>query len=278
MLPSDPKATDPMILFAFWASLALTVLKIAQFILIALRKPKLQLHLTQEVFFRLAEFGEGLFCNPVLLAWNGPVLISEVRATLSKKDVPEKVFPLKVLAFGEKVKGSGPYADHYFHSRSPIAYLAPAIPQRAVYLCVQQKYQDQSKRQLEDLRKRFFDTKATLLSQAGNRAVTEQEVVTSLVSIVDDAMAKMMDLVQLEPGQYEVVIEVTYCNPAARFFRIHKKTRSKISFVVDTGVRDLLRSSLRETLMQSGSNIILDRNQLVIYPEYQPTAVTEHVA
>jgi hypothetical protein len=124
-MPSLDPTNNWMITFAFWASLILTLIKIVEAIISALRQPSLNFSLTREVFFRLTEFGEALFCNPVLLAWNGPVLISSITAQLKKIDSPQKTFPLKVLAFGEKVRGQGPFADHYFHSKSPIAHIPP---------------------------------------------------------------------------------------------------------------------------------------------------------
>src|SRR6266496_2424122 len=82
-----------MVYFAFWASLVLAILKIFEFALRATRFPRLDARLTSDVFFRLIDHGECLFCNSVLLAFNGPVLITETRVTLKKTDHAVKVFP-----------------------------------------------------------------------------------------------------------------------------------------------------------------------------------------
>lgn len=272
----DPKS-EWVVLFAFWASLVLTLLKIGEVVSSALRQPKLDLHLTQDVFFRLTEFGEALFCNPVLLAWNGPVLISGVTARLNRTGSPQKSFPLKVLAFGEKVKGQGPLPDHYFHTKSPIAHIAESTPQRAVYLCVQEEYHDRTKRAVDAFRQSILDYKASLLKKAGASQVDNQEVVRGLVSAVDAGLSNLMDIVQLEPGRYELVVEVEYCNPTSRLTRFKRRSQSSISFVVDDNVRDYLRTNLREALMTGATNIVLDREQVFHYPEYQPTEITEKV-
>jgi hypothetical protein len=276
MLDLDPKSVW-MVLFAFWASLVLTLVKIGEALISAFRQPRLNLHLTQDVFFRLTDFGEALFCNPVLLAWNGPVLISTVTACLTKTDAPQKSFPLKVLAFGEKVRGQGPIADHYFHSKSPIAHVAPGLPQRAVYLCVQEQYEGKTKLAIESFRKKILDYKAELLAKAGAQQLDNQEVVKVLVKAVDNGLTELMDLVQLEPGRYKLVVQIGYSNPASRFLNRSKLTQSSVSFVVEPHVRDYLRTNLRETLMTGATNTVLDQNHLIRYPEYQPTEITEHV-
>src|SRR6266481_5203336 len=100
----DTQALAPwMLRFAFWASLALTLLKVGELIMAAIRRPRLDLHLTQDVSFRLIDLGECLFCNLVLLAWNGPVVIVDSTVKLEKTDSPTKMFPLKILLVGEKV-------------------------------------------------------------------------------------------------------------------------------------------------------------------------------
>src|ERR1700730_10183925 len=141
---SDQRSTQLplwMAQFAFWTSLILAAVKLWEFGVQASKRPKLHLTLAPALFFRLTTlWGEALFCNPVFIASNGPVLILRASGTLRKTKAVEKTFPIKVLEFGEKVRGAGPIADHYFHSKSAISYIPAAEPQRAVLLCVQEQY------------------------------------------------------------------------------------------------------------------------------------------
>src|SRR6267143_1336631 len=99
MLAQTEAASNPqtlalwMVYFAFWTSLILGLLKIIEFAVKATRFPRLDARLTSDVFFRLTDFGESLFCNAVLLSFNGPVLITNTRVTLTKTDSAVKVFP-----------------------------------------------------------------------------------------------------------------------------------------------------------------------------------------
>ena len=85
----------------------------------------------------------------------------------------------------------------------------------------------------------------------------------------------MMDIVQLEAGRYNLKLQIEYRNPSSRLWHRSKQTESIVKFVVDPEVRDLLRSSLRNTLGISASNFILGQTQNVMYPEYQPRDITE---
>jgi hypothetical protein len=84
----------------------------------------------------------------------------------------------------------------------------------------------------------------------------------------------MMDLVQLEAGDYELTILIDYKNPRAKFSRKQHTAQSMISFVVDQNVRDVWRSTLRGTLLASGYNLIYNRNDPVTFPEYNPLRIS----
>jgi hypothetical protein len=273
----DTQALAPwMLLFAFWASLVLTILKIGELIIAAIRRPRLDLHLTQDVSFRLIDLGECLFCNSVLLAWNGPVVIVDSIVKLEKTDSPTKTFPLKILLVGEKVKSTGPLSEHFFHSSSPISHVAESDPQRVLYLCVQEKYQDQSRRLVQDFQRKVSDYKQELVGLAGtgteNPSDASQALARRVNQIVNEALPLMMEVVQLEPGQYRLTLEMQFKNPKSRFRSI-SKSRSAIAFTVVPEVREVLRATLRQTLFVTATNLIFDRQAPVLYPEYIPNQI-----
>lgn len=277
-----PPASSPiltwMATFAFWASLVLTVLKIVELVVIAVRAPRLDLRLTPEIFFRLNDFGETLFCNSVLLAWNGPVLIVGARAILEKTDSPTKSFPFKVVQYGQKVKGEGPLPDHYFHSRSAITHLAESKPEQALYLCVQEKYEDQSRKLIEEFRKQVLDYKQIVLAKAATlppdgKDTLRQEILGTVNQLVDKNLPLMMELIQLEPGEYKLSFEVDHQNPKSRIFFRKRTSRSAIQFSIGADVRDIFRVNLRQVLLVDATNLILDQQAPITYPEYQPLRV-----
>ena len=176
-----------MVYFAFWTSLILAVLKIVQFAVRAAKFPRLDARLTSDVFFRLNEFGETLFCNSVLLAFNGPVLLTNTRAILTKTDSVVKVFPFVVLWFGEKVKGLGPLAEHSFLTASSIKHVAALEPQRVLYMCVQQQYRDASQRAINEFRKQVLEYKQELLQSAAGTPPADQQ------SLQQDALRRLTE-------------------------------------------------------------------------------------
>jgi hypothetical protein len=171
--------------FAFWASLALTVLKILELTFVAFRSPRLDVRVTREAFFRLTDWGETLFFNSILLAWNGPVLILDSRATLLKTDAATKAFPLRILQVGEKVRSAGgPFPDHFFHSSSPISHVAESDPQRVLYFCVQEKYEEASRNVVNEFRKRVLDYKQEMVSQLGITSPEQRSELSQESSVI----------------------------------------------------------------------------------------------
>lgn len=275
MPPETQQILPWMVKFAFWASVILTVFKIVELIVRFVRTPRLDVRLTPDVFFRLNDWGETLFCNSVLLSWNGPIVIVETRAILDKIDSPTKSFPFKVIQFGQKVKGAGPLPDHYFHSRSAICHLAESKPKQSLYLCVQEKYEDKSREAIENFRKEVLEYKQEVLAKAATlqpegKDPLRQEVLGMVNKIVDKNLPLMMELIQLEPGQYRLRLEVDYKNPKARIICRKTTVPSSIEFLVGKDVRDHFRVNLRQSLHVAATNLILDQQSTVIYPEYQP--------
>lgn len=268
-----------MVYFAFWASLILALLKIIELAVRATRFPRLDARLTSDVFFRLTDVGESLFCNSVLLAFNGPVLITSTRVILTKIDNAVKVFPFAVLWFGEKVKGTGPLAEHFFPTASSINYVPELEPQRVLYMCAQQQYRDASQRAINEFRRQILDYKQELLRTAAgvpisNQPSLQQDALRRVGELVETHLPGMMELIQLESGRYSLGVQVDYKNPKSRMFSRRTKTaQSSITFSIGTEVRDLFRVNLRQVLLQTATNLILDQQTVFPLPEYQPLEV-----
>ena len=267
--------------FAFWASLALVAIKLWEFGARLLKRPKLDLKLAPELFFRLTTlWGEALFCNPVFIASNGPVLILRAAGTLRKTKAVEKAFPIRVLEFGEKVNGQGTFPDHYFRSKSAISYIPEAQPQRAVFLCVQDQYIEPFQRASNAFQQDVLKIRDQALLSAPKAATDQdkerikQDILRELGECADRQLPAMMDLVQLEPGDYELTIRIDYKNPKAKFWKAIRSTESMISFVVEPSVRGVWRSTLRGMLLASGYNILYNRTDPVTFPEYYPLRIS----
>jgi hypothetical protein len=265
-----------MLAFAFWASLLLTLLKIASFF----KRPSLDLRLAPEAFFRVSDFGECLFCTPIYLAWNGPVLITGATAELNKTGIKTKRCPFRIHSFGEKVKSGTNQADFYFHSSSPIQHVDEGRPQRVVYLMI-----EDSQSQL--LQEKFLEVGRQALSlkeevkrtypMQDNSSAKADELVKHIVSkcqaLADQFSSEIMDLVQLEPGSYVFSVEVSYVNPKKILFRRTTSKRASLTFEVGADVRTQLRVKLNNALYTLASNLISGKTVPYLWPEYLPTNI-----
>src|SRR6266478_3364307 len=86
-----------MVQFAFYAALALSILKIGELLWPVLRQPGLRVLLTRELIYRvLDDSGENFFLNVTLLAEHSAVLVESATVVLTKIGATTKHFPLTI--------------------------------------------------------------------------------------------------------------------------------------------------------------------------------------
>lgn len=278
--PSGASAGVPlwMQVTSFTLAAFLAILKAVEFF----RRGKLEVRITRDSFFRLTDLGEALFVHAVLLARNGPVLIQGVTITL-KRIVPkgsttiaEKSFPLEIKNHGEKVKGPGFTAEHHFYGSSPLMYVAAGSTQRSVYYCLQAEYQDRQRQVVVDFDQELLKYKRDVDSAAASGCPKrEADVANDVEQIIKSHHAKMCGLIQLEAGEYEVVLSVTYERCGFALLDRQDAATSFIYFTVEGQGLAGLKSALLNTLYTGANNVIRGANNVVIYPEYQPKRFAE---
>jgi len=262
----------------FVVTLLLAVLKIFE----TFPRPKLNINLTRDTFVRLGDYGEALFCNAVLLASNGPVLILEVSPTLKRlcgtsgAERAEKTFPLYVLNHGEKVRGTQMVADNHFFGSSPLFYLASNTPLRAVYLCLQKEYSERQRLAVDA----FVSDIQNFRIENNSADLSDPEVTAKIWADLTTRTEKhyhaMVHLIQLEVGDYELHLEIKYESPRRWIGRGKKSTTSRLGFTVDQSLLDNLNTSLRSTLLTRGQQIVTSSPAQFGYPELVPTKIIEY--
>jgi hypothetical protein len=267
---------DWMIIFAFTASLVLTILKIGEGILSAVRKSTLEVALTREVFFRIFDTGEALYTNAVLVAYGVGALIKDIRASLKKEDGATKEFTLRVAQIGEKFRSAEGFYQFSFYSSSPLAFIPENNPQRQVYICEHLSYSDATKQEFQRFQQALFQIKEKYNPVPTEDVARAAELVSELNDTVAAACASVMDKIQLEPGRYTLSLTVTY-RQKGRYLPISvtKTARSGIQFVVEDYAREFLRSSVSEYLGQKAVQFLLNKTDTLRSPEYAPTSVVE---
>jgi len=267
---------DWMIIFAFIASLVLTILKIGEGILSAVRKSTLEVALTREVFFRIFDTGEALYTNAVLVAYGVGALIKDIRASLKKEDGATKEFALRVAQIGEKFRSAEGFYQFSFYSSSPLAFIPENNPQRQVYICEHSSYSDATKQEFQRFQQALFQIKEKYNPLPNDDAAQALQLVSEIKEIVAAACTSIMDKIQLEPGRYVLSLTVTY-RQKGRYLPISltKTAQSAIQFVVEGYAREFLRSSLSEYLQRKSVQFLLNQTDSLRAPEYSPTNVVE---
>lgn len=269
-----------MQLFAFIASSFLIILTIIRIIIQLAKKPKLQFRLTREIFFRITNFEEAIFANGVLVAKNDGILIDNISFNLNKTDDPRKSFPLRIAYFGEKVRGLSPFSEFNFYTTSPISYIPTFMPQRIVYYLAQESYEKEMKKTFDDYNIKIQNENQQFKSQApsvdpSQKENKTKEFIFKIIAIQTEYLGKIMELVQLEPGQYDLEAEIFYRTKTLFRLKSKRSNKSKISFIIEGNVKENLRAQLISALQVISGNIILAESKLFKFPEYSPIEVKE---
>jgi hypothetical protein len=268
----QPLASLPLWMqyFSFGVSAILAAIKIWDWS----RMGQLDVRLTREAKFRIADSGETIVCNAVLLARNRPVLVRNMAAVLLKKDVPNKSFPLEILQFGERTKGVNSNPEDYFYSVSPLAFVPHSVPQRGVYVCVQAAYKDSIHAAVRSFETSLLELKDRY-SEEQKEHPTLAEVVHHVRALIDECAGRMMESLQIEPGKYELTVSLKYGDPSSRVRKSDREAASRISFDITPDVRDSIRAGLKQTLFVMADNIVNATGRTVTFPEYVPTRIEE---
>ena len=265
-----------MLLFSFFASLALTLLAVVEGLCRALRKATFEIALTREVFFRILETGESLYTNAVLVSYDTGALIQEINASLTKRNGATKTFTLRVAQIGEKYRTPEGLYQFSFHSTSPLSFVPPSNPQRLVFVCEHESYAGDTRQHFQRFQQNLYQMKErySTITEVDQTVLVrlDQEVQES----VEGAVTEIMDNVQIEPGKYTLLITATY-RQQGKFLPValrHTST-SKVDFTVKDFAREYFRYALREYLQGRARQVLLDQPMSVSAPEYTPADIRE---
>lgn len=85
----------------------------------------------------------------------------------------------------------------------------------------------------------------------------------------------IMQLIQLESGDYRLEIEVEYQSPGEKIARTQNVSRSAIEFTVQEDFREIYKIKLQQYASVVIYNKLFNRNDPVIFPVYQPYQIRE---
>jgi hypothetical protein len=263
----------------FYLGLIFLCLRILDHLAKAVRGNSLSIRLTKEVFSRVSDHGETWFLNAVFVAHDSPAMVKGISAKLFKIDGATKQFQLEMQRLGEKFRDNNAFPNFFFYSTSPILCIQPNSPQRLVFLMSVKDYQDKllnAFQEFDFMVQKHFDEN----TKDWNGATPSPELVAEVASkaklIHDEHEKKIIGSIQIEPGEYEIEVEVEYQQKGV-FFPVFKDytSNSKISFKVPKNAREILEVKIRECLRTILANRVHGQNQPLLYPEVTPTDIKE---
>ena len=239
----------------------------------ALIGPKLEVKLTQDLFFRFIEMGECLFMRSVLIAEHGNVLIKKVEAKLKRLGPASKVWELEFLKFGEVMIDNKSVDPNFcFHSSSPFKFLSKGLPVQAVYLARAKEYGTEYASIIKKFGEKLLPIKDEAIQVTNDPENKKQnELNKRIQKLSKDYAGKIFDKIQLEAGTYEISLQITYGSISGLSAYFNRRTkRSKLSFEIEENAREQIKSALPAAVQNGALNKVYNSNLIVWYPEYAP--------
>lgn len=258
-------------------------IEIIKFILQLLKNANLEVILTRDLFFRLTNLGEILFCNAVILSKQGDVEVRDINLSLVKKSGDSrKNYKLDIVQIGEKVaRENETSAQHLFYTSSPITYITSEKLERPLYMAVLTEYSDQIRSNIElfvmDIQD-FADNLRNQLTQIqDNQDLFIQAISNKIDQSISEYLPRIVSAVQLEAGTYELTACYTYIPMDGVFRMMQRKTKTAIvEFSVEDNIGAKYEHGMRRMLTDMAFGIIFpEKASNVSYPEYQPISIIE---
>lgn len=265
-----------MLYFAFGASAILTILRIFDYFLRIISRNTLDFRLTKELRVAINKGGECVLVTGVLVANDSGVLIEEATAELSKTGASEKNFKLELTAIGEKIRNDAGLPVDYFFSTSPIFFVPHNTPVRLVYGFRISHYAEQITRVLNEFEFNILKLKSGMNDTIPTDEPALSEYRENVLKVVDTATAQTSDVIQVEGGEYALKVSLKFRQKrrAMRGYR-HKEVSSSIRFNVEEQVREYLRATLKDRLIQLAVNSLTGQSEFVEEVVYTPLDIRE---
>lgn len=202
--------------------------------------------LTSDCFFRLIDGGETAFLNIVLCPQDRPAFVTDIRATLTRLGTTRKQFQLHLLRYGQPADRGKTIHDHFFFSSSPLDIINPGFATRRVLMMSIDEY----RADIVQLTNQFY-SKAIELALAARIAVTQsdtgkqEELMNSIRAAAEGFAGQYIDKVQVEAGQYEINMAITYRDVEGHGSKRLRVCNTKLAFDLEAGVRDMAHKRLK---------------------------------
>lgn len=258
-----------MQILSFVLSAILSIFSIIIAIYGIAKRSSLNLLVTKEAFLRLFHEGECIYTNVIVVSHNIGSLIQEVSASLSRKSGSKKEYTLHLFKKGEKYRKDNGEVAYFLNTDSPLQFIPKDVPQNLVYVFKISEHSLTIQRVFRAFNAIVVQMKDSFLSEHPDPNRDElQPLFTDIDRVIDRHVNQVMDLVQIEEGEYELRVLVKYlCRYSFLPIQHSKEISSIVSFSVDSTVKLLFRSQLVKVFQTASVNEITDKQLPISWPD-----------
>ncbi|MBS1722030.1 MAG: hypothetical protein JSS66_03365 [Armatimonadetes bacterium] len=189
-----------------------------------------------------------------------------------------KRFALRLENIGSvKQEASKPLGEFHFHTSSPIHFIAADVEEYVVYRCTVDEFDQRTVAAIANLREKVIafgqSVKETLDKEGEPNTAEQDQLMKRFDKIVEESSVAMMETVQLDEGEYELTIEITYRGKKGKGWGRARIAKSSVRFRFGKEFRDQVKSSIKSCVEALGRMIVRGEAEPIPYPEYHPEFV-----
>lgn len=255
--------------FSFYVSLFTAAISLALLIRGITLANKVEIHLTKDVFLRVAPFGESLYVHSVSISTNGSSLIKNAFATLEKTSGAKKQFDLKIHMVGSNEE-KGILGDYKLLSSSPLDILETDKTKSRLFVFVLSNYSDKIQMAINRYDEELL-IKKPLIEQSEHDQTTRNALFLDLYKFRQTLLENIKECLQVEEGEYILTLFIDYEQKMRHLpLKSTKRTNSSIRFKIDSRARSQIIESTSNYLNLAGLQVLTNQPVTAPLPTYIP--------
>lgn len=251
-----------------------------------LKKAKINLIITNDIFFRIINEGESLFAIIIIIGENKLVRIVDLNVNLENNKDNRKI-TFKIKRVGKNRETDSPFQDFSFYSTSVYDFISPNESKTLVLHAVEN---DKS----TEINKAFlkFDSEViTLLKEVTNIKLIQEgkekndkqrELFQNLNKLREDCLTTILQNIKIVDGKYTLTVKLQYRSLGGNGFWFLKRLyQQKTCCVLEKKLLTIENSSekikngLNILLWENASNLLGFPIQKLLWPQINPSEVED---
>lgn len=258
----------------------------AEFLYNIFKRAKVNLIITNDIFFRLIFEGESLFANIIVVGENKLVRITDLKLKLENQNDSRKI-TYKIRHVGKSRETNSPFQDFSFYSTSISDFISPNESKTIVLHAIEEDKSTEINKAFNEfnsgviaLSKDF--PKINLMSNEKQKNEKLGELLQKLQELREKCLTSIIQMIKINDGDYNLSVELTYKPLSGSGFWIFKRLIQNKEYKVSEVKKikldnsaEKIKNDLNTLLWDNASNLLGFPNKTLYWPVIVPSEIND---